>query len=311
MLNAGDTVGTLPTVIDYQDAVVAHQMANGAMNTGEDQILANIRSSIRRGYPQFRTGPNRGDRICLVGSGPSLASTLPELRQLLWEGATLVTLNGAYQWCIDHNLRPQTQIVMDARPSNARFVNPEVPKCNYMIASQCAPDVWDAVEGRPNVWIWHPVVKSEGGPTAVLDAFYGGQWVGIGGGTTVATRAIYLLRTAGYLRFDLFGIDCCWLGETHHAVPQPENDGDLRTRRPIRVSVRESDASRTFDASGWHVKQVEDLLTTLYVNGKHFKLTAHGDGMFAYIMRVLGTASLNDLIIDKGDSNGGTGIQAL
>jgi hypothetical protein len=301
VLNAGDAVAaeTLPSIIDYQDPVVADQMAHGRMNTAEDQILANIKSSIRRGYPQMRTGPNRGERIALVGSGPSLASTLPELRQLVWEGANLVTLNGAYHWCIEHNLRPNTQIVMDARPSNARFVTPPVPHCRYVLASQCAPAVWDAVEGRPDVWIWHPVVRTESEYTAVLDKFYGEQWVGIGGGTTVASRAIYLLRTVGYLRFDLFGIDCCWMGEQHHAVPQPENDHDITTRRSIKVGFKHSEETRTFQSSSWMLKQVDDMLTTMHINGKHYKLNVHGDGMLAYIINQLGSESLDTLTLKE------------
>jgi hypothetical protein len=299
MLNAGDAVASVPQIIDYVDPGVAHDMANGQMNTGESRLIANIQSSIRRGYPQMKTGPNRGERICLVGSGPSLNDTLPELRQLLWEGATLVTLNGAYHWCIEHNLRPQTQIVMDARPSNARFVTPYVPRCNYVLASQCAPETWDAVEGYPDVWIWHPVVKSEGGPTEVLNAYYGGQWIGVGGGTTVATRAINLLRTVGYLNFDLFGIDCCWMDDQHHALPQPENNGDARTKRTIRVGVKGSGHARDFSASAWHVKQMDDLCTTLHVNGRLFRVTVHGDGMFAYVMNQLAYVDYSDVSIEE------------
>lgn len=300
MLNAADAVTSpLPAIIDYQDPVVADQMANGRMNTGEDQLLANIQRSVRRGYPQMRTGPARGERIALVGSGPSLDSTLDELRQLVWEGAILVTLNGAYHWCIAHNLRPNTQIVMDARPSNARFVNPPVPHCRYVLASQCAPEVWDAVEGRSDVWIWHPVVRTEGAPTALLDKFYGGQWVGIGGGTTVASRAISLLRTVGYLRFDLFGIDCCWMDDQHHAIPQPENDSDIRTRRSVKVGFKHSPETRTFEASSWHVKQCEDMLTTMQINGKHYTLNIHGDGMLAYIINQLGSESPENVTLKE------------
>jgi len=152
-LNAADR--ELPTdalrVVDYGNAKVAHDMANGRMNTDESTVLANIASSIRRGHPQWRGGPLRPDRICLVGSGPSLKDTEAELRQAVWEGAVLVTLNGAYHWCIERGLRPQTQNVMDARTSNARFLEPAVPKCNYVLASQCDPAVWDAVEDREHV----------------------------------------------------------------------------------------------------------------------------------------------------------------
>lgn len=301
MLNASETETPSTGVVDYHDAIVAHHMANGAMNTTDDQILANIASSIRRGYPQIKTQPNNPLRVCLVGSGPSLNASVDELRQMLWEGDTaLVTLNGAYHWCIEHGLKPMTQIVMDARPSNARFVQPEVPHCHYVLASQCAPETWDAVKGYKSVHIFHPVTKKDGPVSQLLDQYYGEQWIGIGGGTTVATRALTLLRITGHLRFHLFGIDCCWMGDQHHALPQPENDGDIRSKSEIRVSVRGSDESRTFHASGWHVKQIEDIAVILKQNGRHFQIQVHGDGMLAYVMQLLATAEPDDVIFTKG-----------
>lgn len=299
MLNAADTPsGPLPAIIDYVDPVVASHMANGQMNTTEDRLLVNIAAAIRRGHPQMRTGQVHPQRICLVGSGPSLADTEGELRQLLWDGAILVTMNGAYHWCRERNLKPQTQIVMDARASNARFVQPYVPKCNYVLASQCDPAVWDAVAEYPDVWIFHAVTKASEGQTAeLLDRYYGGQWLGIGGGTTVATRAINLLRTVGYVRFDLFGIDCCWLGDAHHALPQPENDHDKPST--VTVSVRGSTETVTRQVSPWHLKQYEDFLTVMHVNGQHFLLEVHGSGLLAETMRILGTDSVDDLIIQK------------
>lgn len=299
MINASEDHTPPAGVIDYQDPVVAHHMANGAMNTSDEQILQNITSSIRRGWPQVKTHANNGLRVCLVGSGPSLESSFEELRQLVWEGASLVTLNGAYHYCLERGLKPQTQIVMDARPSNVRFVQPEVPHCHYVLASQCAPEVWDAVQHRPSVWIFHPVTRKEGPVSELLDRFYGEQWVGIGGGTTVATRALTLLRITGHLRFDLFGIDCCWLDDAHHALAQPENDGDIRSRSIVKVGVRGSDESREFQASGWHLKQMEDFCTILRSNGRHFQIEVHGDGMLAHVMRVLGNAPLDNLTLTK------------
>lgn len=298
MLNQADVPATpLEGVVDYQDPVVAKHMAGGVMNVEETQVLANISASIRRGFPQMRTGPVRGDRICLVGSGPSLQETEDELRELLWGGAILVTMNGAYHWCRERNLRPNTQIVMDARPSNSRFVTPYTPKCNYVLASQCAPEVFDAVADYPDAWIFHAVLKSEGITSQLLDQYYGGQWIGVGGGTTVATRAIHLLRMAGYVRFDLFGIDCCWHGDQHHAMVQPENDGDKKTR--ITVGVRGEDKQTPFLCSPWHIKQFEDFMTIMKINGKHFRLAVHGKGMLAHVVRELGHADLDTIDFTK------------
>jgi hypothetical protein len=60
------------------------------------------------------------------------------------------------------------------------------------------------------------------------------------------------------------------------------------------------ETNREFLAAGWHLKQMEDLLTICKVNGQHFTLSAHGDGMFAYILRVLGsTADLSMLVEEE------------
>lgn len=143
------------------NVLVGISLEEGRVNVTDEVILANVASSIRRGHPQVRPQKPSHDRIALVGGGPSLNDTVDELKDLLQEGAKLVTVNGAYQWCLERNLTPQTQIVMDARASNARFLDPALPRCNYLLASQCAPESWDRVEGRPNVWIFHAAAGSD------------------------------------------------------------------------------------------------------------------------------------------------------
>jgi len=256
----------------------------GAVNVDDAQLLANVRSAIRRPYPQIRPQPPNYDRVVLVGSGPSLADTEGELVALIREGAKLVTVNGAYHWCLAHNLIPRTQIVMDARASNARFLEPAIPQCRYVLASQCAPETWNVVEGRPDVWMFHAAISAEGPLKELLDAHYLGQWFGVGGGTTVISRAISLLRMVGYLRFDLFGVDSCWMQGQHHAFDQPENAGEKHYQVTV-APTGSPELARAFRASGWHIKQAEDMIQVLRVNGDHFLLNIHGDGMLAYMLK--------------------------
>lgn len=292
MLNAKDTVDVEALqVLDYANPVVEHAMKHGTVNVTDEVILANVRSSVRRGYPQLRPFPPQPDVVCIVGSGPSLNATLPELTELYFQGAKIVTLNGAYHWCIEHNLRPSTQIVLDARASNARFLNPPIPRCRYAIASQCAPEVWDAVEGRDDVWIFHAASAVENPATSLLDEFYAGQWFGVGGGVTVATRALYLLSMCGWRRFHLFGIDSCWTGGEHHAFAQPENQKDQRFTIVVDDPAVPGSAKK-FTLSPWHLKQVEDFLAIMRVSGDHFLLSIHGEGILAYLMTIGAGANL-------------------
>jgi hypothetical protein len=256
----------------------------GDINTPMEEILAHITHAIRQGHPQVQHQALQHDRVALVGSGPSLEATLPALRALVFEGAKVVTVNGAYHWCIEHNIRPSAQIVLDAKPSTARFLEPAVPQCFYFAASQCHGDVWRTLAQRERTFIWHSV-NPKYPERPVLDAYYGPkQWTPIPGGTTVVTRALTLLRTIGYLRFDLFGIDCCWLGGKHHAFDQPENAKDRRFKFTV-VPARGELTPRRFVCSPWMMKQAEDVLQMVRVNGDSFLLNIHGDGMLAYMFK--------------------------
>jgi hypothetical protein len=256
----------------------------GNINTPSDQLVANISHSIRLGYPQLRPQPTQMDRVCLVGGGPSLKPTFPELRDLYFAGAKVVTVNGSYQWCIKRNIRPSAQIVLDARPDNARFVQPAIPQCKYLVASQCAPETWAAVKGRPDVYIWHAVAEDNDTAKPVLDAYYRKRWMPTPGGTTVVMRALAVLRALGFLRFDLFGVDSCFIDGAHHAYGQPENAADKAY--PVTVyPTGHPEHARVFQCAPWHIKQLECFLQTIRINGESFLLNVHGDGLLAYALK--------------------------
>jgi hypothetical protein len=280
------TVATTTTAenADRLKVIDGIDLSVGTINTSDERLLANIAHSIRLGYPQLRPQGAQMERVCLVGGGPSLDDTFDELRDLYFAGAKVVTVNGSYKWCIDRNIRPSAHIVLDARPENARFVQPAIPQCKYLIASQCAPETWAAVEGRPDVWIWHAVAPDNPSARPVLDAFYLGQWMPTPGGTTVVMRALSILTAIGYRRYDLFGVDSCVMGSKHHAYAQPENDSD-RARPVVVHPTGHADRSRTFMCSGWHLAQLQDLLQHIRINGDRFLLRVHGDGLLAFALQ--------------------------
>lgn len=257
--------------------------SQGSINTPDEVLIKNIKHSIRLGHPQVRPQAPQKDRICLVGGGPSLDDTFEELRQLYFEGAKVVTVNGSAEWCLDHNIRPSAHIVLDARPENARFVARDILQCRYMLASQCHPATWKAVEGRDDVWIWH-AMADDNPNRGVLDEYYQGWWVGTPGGTTVVMRALLVLRMLGFMRFDLFGVDSCFMGNKHHAYEQAENEGD--SAFVVKMWPGEhTEKTRSFVCAPWMMKQLECFLQTIRIGGHTFLLNVHGDGLLAYALR--------------------------
>lgn len=257
----------------------------GRINTPDEKLVENVRHSIRLGYPQIRPQHVQHDRVCLVGGGPSLKDTEKELVDLYFAGAKVVTVNGSYKWCIERNIRPSAHIVLDAQPGNARFVDPAIPQCRYLIASQCAPETWEAVRGR-DVWIWHAAAHDNEQMKPVLDDYYLGNWMPTPGGTTVIMRAISILRATGFLRFDLFGVDSCFIDKEHHAYSQPENsDDDDRARTVTVCPTGHPDLGRDFLCAPWHIKQLECFLQMIRLNGDSFLLHVHGDGLLAFALQ--------------------------
>jgi len=303
MLNEGAAVD------DKLLDVIAGPSFPGGINTDHEELLANIRYAIRQGHPQVREDPIKADQILMVGGGPSLESTKEELRDLLWEGKSqLVTLNGAYHWAIKNNLRPNAQVVVDAQPHNVRFVQPYVPNCRYLIASQCHPSVWDAVRDYPNVWIFHAAAGKDDIIRPTLDEYYSGQWHGASGGTTVFTRALSVFRTLGYLRYHLFGMDSCFGADgSHHAYPQAENDVDKRFKVEFEPTGH-PDLARTFYCSPWHCQQVKDFIQMLRINGDQYKIASHGDGLISYILQSGADAALREIeAAVEANNEGGKG----
>lgn len=272
---------------------VNFDLSGSGINVESDVIGAQIAASIRRGHPQLaQQQVRRPESVVLLGSGPSLNDDVDEIVRLVHGGAKLVTVNGSYAWALERNLKPSAQVILDARADNARFLHPAVPGCGYLLASQCHADVWDAVDGRDNVWIWHPLTK-DSVHAPILDQFYLGRWAPVQGGCTVISRALWLLRMQGYLRFDVFGVDCCWRGDQHHAFPQPENASDVAYTVRIEPPAA-PELARTFRCSLWHLKQFEDLMQQIQVLGEHFLWRVHGDGLLAYALETMGVVTVEE-----------------
>ena len=256
------------------------------INISVQEELEHVRQNIRRGLPQVCPHAANADVAILVCGGPSLAETTAELVAAHFQGGKIVTVNGAYDWCIERNLRPAATVMLDGREFNSRFVAKPVPDCRYLLASQCHPKAFDICVGR-DVWIWHTLSGGEE-EKRILDEYYFERCYPVTLGTTVAIRAISLLRMLGFLRIEIFGMDSCWLEGEHHAYSQRENDRDQRIRvtlRPSSGDEHRDDLATQFICAPWHVRQAEDFMKLTQERGSLLQLNVHGPGLIATMIR--------------------------
>lgn len=267
------------------DPASVHQVTfspDSGCNTPDDVLLEQVRVNIRRGLPQLFPHPPNQTTAILVCGGPSLASTEKELVEAVWAGGKIFAVNGAYRWCIEHNLKPSAAIMLDAREFNSRFIETPVEGCKYLLAAECHPATFEACRDRETL-IWHACSAGEAGYDLIKE-FYFDRVHPVTLGTTVGIRAISLIRMLGFTSIEIFGLDSCWLDDGHHAYEQAENNRDMRIPVWLRPKDRDDKAVR-FECAPWHMKQAEDFLTLVRERGNLFQLNVHGPGLIATILR--------------------------
>jgi SAM-dependent methyltransferase len=248
--------------------------STGKLNTIPDELMANMKANIEAGWSQVTPHETNDMEAMILCGGPSLAEFEDDIRAKREAGMPLITVNGTYNWAIEHGLKPSAQIVVDGREFNKRFVSPLVDMCRYLIASQCNPAVLDGLP-KDRTLLWHTGVN--GDAETMLDEHYKGQWFPIPGGSTVMLRSIPLLRVLGWRRLHVYGFDSCLMDGKHHSYAQAENDNDL----PIGACV----GDRVFQCHGWMVAQAQEFIDLVTFLGDEVELEVYGDGMIAHILK--------------------------
>jgi len=190
----------------------------------------------------------------------------------------LVTTNGAYNWCIERDINPSMQVVVDGREFNKRFVQPNIENCHYFLASQCNPEIIKAAP-KDQIYLWHAGMSD-----AVKNSLEtydwarkeGRKWFPVMGGTTVMMRTIPMLIMLGYHRMHIYGFDSCVMEDKHHAYSQEEND----KKREIGVRV----GGKEFKCQIWMWIQAQEFIDIQKMIADHCELAVYGNGLIAHII---------------------------
>ena len=244
------------------------------VNTTDEEIRENVKRNIQIGLQEVKPYEQQDQELIILAGGPSLNDFVGEIQLNKKLGIPIVTLNGAYNWALEHGIKPDVQIVLDARAFNKRFVDPIVPTCKYMISSQCHPELVDSIP-RDQAWLWHSgyeVIKSVVDELGITKDVYP-----VMGGMTVPLRAIPLLLMLGFHRYVIYGFDSCMREDEHHAYAQPENDYNV---------VLDIDCNgRSFKCHGWMATQAREFLELQTMIADLCEMDVKGDGLIAHMIK--------------------------
>lgn len=188
-------------------------------NVTPDEICKNIRANAGRPLPIVGF-----QKIAICASGPSLADHIEDIRDRQEQGWSVASMNGSHNFLLDHGITPDYYFMVDARPINMAFVERANDDTTYIIASQCRPEIFEALEGR-KVMIWQ-INNYEGADGAIKEAMGGRPCPVFFGALNVGQSCLNPILALGYRVWHLFGFDGSMRGQDKHAFPQPQNDGE-------------------------------------------------------------------------------------
>ncbi len=259
---------------------------SGMVNTTQEIIKDNVKKNLKGDWQQVMPHPANDIECMIIGGGPSLAGFEKDIKQKRKEGVKLISLNGAYNWCLDHDLIPSAQIMVDARPFNKRFVKPVVDDCKYLIGGQCDSSVFEGLP-KDRTYIWHSSIELL--RDILKEHYENAPYWWIPGGSTVLLRAVPLMRMLGYSKFHLYGCDSCLMDNIHHSYSQPENDKGAVF--DVMIGSLGQTNGRTFRCNFWMVSQAQEFCGLIKYLGNEIQLAIYGDGLLAYLLEAGAEAS--------------------
>lgn len=240
-------------------------------NTADEELEANIRANSARPDLRWVAEQKAHDRpAVMVGGGPSAADYIDDIRERKAQGAFVFAMNAASGWLQRHGIRPDAQVICDAKAETASLVDPYAEA--HYFASQVNEATMRAV-ARP--WLWHL-----GGDA--IEAFFPparkarGGYVLLGGGASVGNSALCLAYALGFRELHLFGYDSSHRDGESHAYRQAMNDWI--------PTIEVEWAGRTFVSSVAMKAQAEKFqLTARQLQQLGCTLHVHGDGLLPHM----------------------------
>lgn len=239
----------------------------------KELVAANVDAAFARDLPRFHlmdglgkaTGP-----VAIIGGGPSLITQLDALRA--FPGA-IIGCGSVNNFLTENGFQKRYHLVCDPDAVMAKFITDVDPDTHYLLASQCHPDVFDAVD-RGGILLWHATVVDMETNQSIAD--FRGEPT-ISGGDAAVLRAWPLAAVMGFRDFHFFGFDCSFPPdcESQHAYPYGHDRED-----PIGVTVDHT-GERFITTPGW-VAQMNAFTRMLAMShGQGFTVTIHGESLVA------------------------------
>lgn len=273
-------VNLLPAEDGFVGLKVGSARAKLQDNTPDDITEANIKSCLERKRPSFRPSLVKHDgHMVIVGSGPSVANHVEEIRAEKKIGRPIMAIKGAHDWLCERSIRPDLWVSMDSQDKIVEGIKHRALETCYLVSSKCSPKVFDWLENM-QVVVWHAWFgKGE-------ERFFPEGEVLVGGGSTSGLRGITLAWLMGFSKVILYGFDSCLSGKTKRVDGSETSEWIIHMQAGLNGPDRYCDGSMASQATEFQAMTMDVM--------RGLKIKVVGDGLIADIMEERKRLGLND-----------------
>lgn len=210
-------------------------------------------------------------KISIVCYGPSLKKTWKQIKR------PIMTVSGAHDFLISKGIVPDFHMDCDPREHKVKMLKKPHKSVHYMMASCCHPTMWEKMKGQ-HVTLWH-LLNGEETEKWMRQERPGYDTKNmIGGGSTAGMRAIELCGAMGFRKFNIFGMDCSFEKDGHHAG---EHLGKVQNEILITVGR----GGREFLTSPQMKEAAQEM--EKFVMTYDVEVTLYGDGLVQEMIKKL------------------------
>lgn len=228
------------------------------------------------GLPELMVERAHKGTCIFVGAAPSVSKHIEEIRRLSKiEGNTLFAVNDANNLLMDYGIIPHANVLFEVAQDIAELNRRHHPQITYYIHSMAHPTTFDAFMDK-KVVLFH--TYSDVPIHAEKLAKFKTQWMVGGGVSTTMSKTLPLAMFLGFRRFELFGVDSSFEGESHfNGSPYKERWGT------IDIAADAGGERKLFKTLPYLARQADEFQRFCKKHHWMLNIKVHGEGLLPWI----------------------------
>ena len=206
-LSSTDTIPEAHFGLDFRLRELRQAMGEIRMEISPEEHERRIRYALSLNLYSAALLADRaqGERIAVVGSGPSLKDSLPYLKRAKHK---IIACNAAHDYLLENGIKPWAGMMLDTHDWCESYQTP-TEGVGYFIGSSVHHKVWQRfLEAGIKPWLFIPIIK-DNDHEHLLSA-YGNEMCLLAGATTVGLRGLNFATMLGASVLEAHGFDSCY-----------------------------------------------------------------------------------------------------